>query len=145
MRLTSSAFADGATIPKRYTADGDDVSPPLTWTEPPAGTSSFALLCEDPDAPNGTFVHWVVWDIPADRRELREAANGSLREGENSFGGKGYGGPSPPRGKPHRYVFRLLALDNRPALGEGASALELARALEGHILGDAALIGMYGR
>jgi Raf kinase inhibitor-like YbhB/YbcL family protein len=148
MRLTSAAFADGATVPVRYTADGENVSPPLTWQRGPDGTSSFALICEDPDAPSGLFVHWLVWNIDASQLELaegfRDAAGGPL-QGENGFGSIGWGGPSPPRGKPHRYVFRLYALDTKLSLGRGASRADLERALEGHVLDETMLIGTYGR
>ena len=150
MKLTSSAFADGATIPRRYTADGENLSPPLTWNEGPPGTKGYALVCEDPDAPSGFFVHWLVWDIAPMNRELREnlpkagETNGVL-QGENGFGRIGWGGPSPPRGKPHRYVFRLYAVDEKPPIGAGATRDELEDALEGHVLAEAMVIGMYGR
>src|SRR2546426_12557047 len=117
LELTSTAFRDGQSIPTKYTADGRNISPPLAWTDPPAGTKSFALICEDPDAPRGTFTHWLAFNLPAESRELPEGLSaeatrpdGSL-QGTNDFGKPGYGGPSPPPGKPHRYVFQLLALD----------------------------------
>jgi Raf kinase inhibitor-like YbhB/YbcL family protein len=148
MRLTSPAFADGATIPRRYTADGEDVSPPLTWQRGPDGTSSFALICEDPDAPSGLFVHWLIWNIDAAQLELTEDfadVPGGPMQGENGFGSIGWRGPSPPRGKPHRYVFRLYALDTKLSLLRGADRAALDRALGGHVLDDTLLIGMYGR
>jgi Raf kinase inhibitor-like YbhB/YbcL family protein len=146
-RLSSSAFADGATIPQRHTADGEDVSPRLTWDGAPAATESFALLCEDPDAPSGTFVHWLVWDMKPGQRELNEGipASASLRQGQNGFGQTGYGGPKPPPGRPHRYIFRLWALDTTLGLKNGAKRDELERAIEGHVLAEARLTGMYGR
>jgi Raf kinase inhibitor-like YbhB/YbcL family protein len=150
MRLTSAAFADGATIPRRFTADGEDISPPLTWNGAPPGTESFAVLCEDPDAPSGLFVHWLVWNVAPDRLELREAlpkagdANDVL-QGENGFGRIGWGGPSPPPGKPHRYVFRLYALDTKLKLSAGAARDDFDRAIEAHVLSETMLIGMYGR
>src|SRR5439155_12041068 len=132
LTLTSSAFTDGATIPVRYTADGDNGSPPLAWTDPPGGTKSFALVCEDPDAPSGSFVHWLVWDIKADARGLKQGVShtgdaSGIHQGENGFGSIGYGGPSPPPGKPHRYVFHLYALDDRPALEPGVAREDLER------------------
>lgn len=150
LTLTSPAFANGATIPRRYTADGEDISPHLTWNEGPSGTVSFALVCEDPDAPSGLFVHWLVWNIPADESRLRPdfpatAETAGIRQGENGFGNPGWGGPSPPPGKPHRYVFRLYALDTALDLPGGASRTELDRAIEGHVLAESILIGMYGR
>jgi Raf kinase inhibitor-like YbhB/YbcL family protein len=145
-RLTSPSFADGSTIPTRHTADGENVSPPLTWTGAPEGTESFVLVCEDPDAPSGTFVHWLVAGIPATCRELREGLHRvDLVEGENGFGELGWGGPSPPPGAPHRYVFRLYALDTTPTLEAGARRPDFDRAIEGHVLHEAVLIGMYGR
>src|SRR5439155_18795117 len=115
LELTSTGFQEGKPIPKKYTADGQNVPPPLKWNDPPAGTKGFALICEDPDAPRGTFTHWLLFNLPADARELAEAVspeathpNGTL-QGTNDFGEHGYGGPSPPAGKPHRYVFKLFA------------------------------------
>jgi hypothetical protein len=150
MKLMSSAFADGATIPRRYTADGENIPPPLAWSEPPASTESFAIVCEDPDAPSGLFVHWVAWNIKADARELTEAIPATadaygIRQGENGFGKTGYGGPSPPRGRPHRYRFRLFALDNRPNLRSGATRAQFDHAIEGHVLAQGVLVGRYGR
>src|SRR5437762_6437024 len=111
LELTSTAFKEGDTIPKQYTGDGTNAPPPLKWADPPAGTKSFALICEDPDAPRGTFTHWVMWNLPAEARELGEGAPpGGAIQGKNDFGKIGYGGPAPPPGKPHRYVFRLDAL-----------------------------------
>lgn len=152
IRLTSSAFADGAAIPERHTADGENVSPQLTWSSPPPRTESFALICEDPDAPSGDFVHWLVWNIPATRRQLEA---GELKEGlppteqrdvlqgKNGFALEGYSGPRPPPGKPHRYLFRLFALDRRLTLPPGAKRAELDRAMAGHILAQGLLVGTY--
>lgn len=151
MVLSSSAFAQGATIPKEHTADGPDTSPPLSWTEPPAGTKSFALLCEDPDAPRGLWVHWVIFNIPANARSLpagvpkHDSLPDGSRQGRNDFGRVGYGGPSPPRGKPHRYFFRLYALDCTLGLPSGATRDMLLKAMQGHILEQAELMGMYSR
>lgn len=149
LTLSSPAFADGAPIPKRHTADGEDVSPSLTWSGTPAGTTSLALICEDPDAPSGSFVHWLAWNIGAEARDLREGvpaqAGSGIEQGENDFGRTGYGGPKPPPGKPHRYVFRLFALDAALELANGATRADFERAIEGHILAEAKLVGLYQR
>ena len=149
--LESSAFANGATIPRQYTCDGADQSPPLQWFELPEGTGSLALIVEDPDAPRGTFVHWVLYHLPPEPPDLaagtpRQAIlpNGA-RQGRNDFRRVGYGGPCPPRGPAHHYHFRLYALDAAPDLTPGASASEVRAAMNGHVLGEAELIGLYGR
>jgi Raf kinase inhibitor-like YbhB/YbcL family protein len=151
IELTSKAFQPGGTIPKQYTGDGVDRSPPLAWSEPPAGTQSLALICEDPDAPRGTWVHWVLFNLPAQSRELEEGlpttetlGNGA-KQGTNDFGNIGYGGPAPPKGKPHRYFFKLYALDGAVALPAGATKSKLMDALKGHILAQGQLLGQYGR
>jgi Raf kinase inhibitor-like YbhB/YbcL family protein len=148
--MTSAAFRDGERIPRRFTADGENLSPPLRWTDPPSGTRSFAIVCEDPDAPSGLFVHWVAWNIPADHRELKEGASrtaeaSGIRHGRNGFGNAGYGGPKPPPGKPHRYRFRLFALDAPLELPTGASRSELERSMAGHVLGSGTVVGTYER
>lgn len=151
MKLTSTAFQEGETIPRQYTADGKDVSPPLTWSGTPAGTRSFALICDDPDAPVGTWVHWVLFNLPADRFDLPEGlppertVMGDARQGTNDFKKIGYGGPAPPRGKPHRYFFKLYALDARLELKDGAGKPQLEAAMKGHILAEGRLLGKYGR
>ncbi len=146
LTVTSSAFSRGGAIPKKHTCDGADVSPALAWSGTPEATKELALLCEDPDAPGGTFIHWVAWDIPAGGGRLAEGASGPpLKGGTNGFGSRGYRGPCPPRGKPHRYFFHLFALDAPLRLAPGASADELRRAMKGHILGEAELLGTYGR
>lgn len=149
--LKSPAFAPNADIPKPYTCDGPDRSPPLRWTEPPKGTKSLALIMDDPDAPVGVFVHWVLYNLPAETRELpeelpkeRTLPNGA-RQGRNDFGRIGYGGPCPPRGPAHRYVFKLYALDTALAFGPGATKADLLKAMEDHILAQAELIGCYRR
>lgn len=149
--LKSAVFAPGATIPAQHTCDGADLSPPLEWTSPPAGTKGFALVCEDPDAPRGLWVHWVLWAIPATATALPEGLkpeqtlpDGS-RHGRNDFGKPGYNGPCPPRGAPHRYVFRLYALDAVPRLEPGATRPQLLDAIRGHVLGETELVGRYGR
>jgi len=150
LTLTSSAFANGAAIPARYTADGGNASPPLTWSEPPGGTKSFAIVCDDPDAPSGILVHWLAWDIKADTRALTPGVShtgdaSGVHQGENGFGTIGWSGPSPPRGKAHRYLFHLYALDCRPAIEPGAERADLERAMAGHVLAECVLIGRYGR
>jgi len=149
--ITSPVFEEGAYIPRKYTADGPDVSPPLQWTDPPAATKSFALICDDPDAPAGTWVHWVIWGIPPEARGLPERvptdkrlADGSV-QGTNDFRRIGYGGPAPPRGPAHRYFFKVYALDDALSLEPGATKSTLLEAMQGHILADAQLIGRYGR
>ena len=149
--ITSSSFKPGGSIPGAFTADGKDVSPVLSWENSPQGTQAFALVCDDPDAPGGTWVHWVIWNLPAAAKGLAEGippkktlADGSA-QGTNDFGRIGYGGPSPPSGKPHRYFFRLYALKEKLALAAGASRRELARSMEGKILGTAEVFGSYRR
>lgn len=151
LELTSTAFQEGGTIPRRYTADGENLSPPLKWLDPPPGTQSLALVVEDPDAPRKTWSHWVVFNIPAESRELAEGVvpreslpNGTL-QGKNDFGKIGYGGPAPPPGNPHRYFFRLHALDRRVDLPASAERDELLEAIEGHVLAVGELMGTYGR
>lgn len=151
LRITSEAFEGGQAIPKKYTGDGADVSPPLAWSDPPDATMSFALICDDPDAPRGTWVHWILFDLPADLRALAEAVpatetlpNGA-RQGKNDFNNLGYGGPAPPRGKPHRYFFKLLALDRALGLAAGATKEQLLAACKGYVLADAQLMGTYQR
>ncbi len=150
--LSSPAFADGDEIPIRYTCEGDDVSPPLRWTDPPEGTKSFALIVDDPDAPDPraprtVWVHWVVYDIPAEVRELAENASAAglpagAREGLNDWKRVGYGGPCPPIGR-HRYFHKLYALDvTLGDLGRPTKA-ELERAMRDHLLGEAVLVGTY--
>jgi len=148
-QITTTAFRDGSSIPKRFTCDGSDVSPALSWGDPPAGTISLAIIADDPDAPAGTWVHWVLYDLPADTRKLpegvakdRELPNGAL-QGRNDFGKIGYNGPCPPRGSEHRYFFKLYALDSRTGLKAGATKSELERAMKGHVLAQAQLVGKF--
>ena len=150
IKLTSSAFKDGAMIPARYTCDGKDISPPLNWSEVPEGTQSFTLICDDPDAPIGTWVHWVVYNIPDNVTALPEnvlphkSVMGNILQGMTDFRRIGYGGPCPPRGT-HRYYFKIYALDTMLNLPAGATKRELLRAMEGHILVEGQLMGRYGR
>lgn len=149
--LRAIAFQPGGDIPRRFTCDGPDVSPALRWTEPPAGTESFALIADDPDAPSGTWVHWAAYDLPATWRELPEGIAkikeipGGARQGSNDFPRIGYGGPCPPPGKAHRYFFKLYALDKKLDLKAGATKQDLEQAMKGHILAQAELMGRYHR
>jgi Raf kinase inhibitor-like YbhB/YbcL family protein len=150
MNLTSSAFTHGAMIPKKYTCDGRDISPPLSWSDPPEKTESFALIMDDPDAPMGTWVHWVIYNIPATARSLSEGVptdaelpDGS-RQGRNSWHRIGYGGPCPPSGT-HRYFFKLYALDTKLNLASGVTKEGLLQAMAGHIVAQAELMGRYSR
>lgn len=148
--LNSHSFSDGESIPKKYTCDAEDVSPELHWSDPPAA-KGFALIVDDPDAPSGTWVHWVVVNLPASAHDLPEAAGKraplpeGAQQGKNDFGKSAYGGPCPPPGKPHRYFFKLYALDAKLSLKEGSTKAEVEKAIEGHILGQAQLTGRYGR
>ena len=148
--LQSSAFQNGGSIPKKFTCEAADVSPELTWSGAPEKTQSFALIADDPDAPMGTWVHWVIYDLPPNTSKLPEgvpkqeqAANGA--QGKNSSGKIGYGGPCPPPGKPHRYFFKLYALDSKLSLKPGARKPEVEAAMKGHVLAQAELMGKYGR
>ncbi len=150
MDLNSQAFRPGGMIPAKYTCDGADISPPLTLPDPPAGTKSFALIMDDPDAPVGTWVHWVIWNIPATTRALEEnipktasLPNGA-RQGTNDFKRIGYGGPCPPSGT-HRYFFKLYALDTTLNLPPETTKSVLEDTMRGHILVQADLIGKYTR
>lgn len=150
--LSSPEFDDGAPIPRRHTCEGDDLSPPLSWEGAPEETRSFALLCDDPDAPAGTWHHWALYDLPADRRSLPEgiptAAEASgARQASNDFRRLGYGGPCPPRGHgTHHYHFRLLALAvSRLELGVSPTCQEVAAAAAPHRLSEVRLIGTYAR
>ena len=141
--LTSSAFAAGGTIPRRHSCDGEDHSPPLSWTAPPTGTRSLALILDDPDAPGGRFVHWLAWGIPPDAGGLAEGEAAPL-EGRNGFGSVGYRGPCPPHGR-HRYRFLLHALGEELRLAPGAGVRELERTLTGNLLAVTELVGTYER
>ena len=149
-RLTSSAFQQGEPIPTIHSCDGEDRSPRLTWTNPPAGVQSFALIFDDPDAPGGTWVHWVLFNLPAETRSLPadvppdpELASGGVH-GSNSWNSIGYGGPCPPGGE-HRYFFKLYALDSVLDLEVSATKEQLLEAMEDHIVAEAELMGTYSR
>lgn len=150
MKLTSSAFEHHGGIPKKHTGEGEDVSPPLAWTNAPDGTRSFALICHDPDAPlvspgNYGFVHWVLYGIPGSASQLPESVQ-EHTAGVNNFGKQGYGGPMPPNGHgTHHYFFWLLALDAEPSLEQGLTMWELLERIEGNVVGMNRLVGTYSR
>lgn len=144
MKLTSPAFTEGATIPERFTCEGDDVSPALAWSGVPAGTTSLALICDDPDAPAKVWVHWVVWGVPPATAALPEGFDGA-HQGMNDSHRPGYGGPCPPPGKPHRYYFKLYALSDALDLPARATKADLERAMQGKILDQASLMGTFSR
>jgi Raf kinase inhibitor-like YbhB/YbcL family protein len=150
MKLTSTAFSEGGMIPAQYTCNGPDVSPPLNWEDVPEETKSLALIADDPDAPVGTWVHWVLYNLPADTHELQEdlpktkvLPNGAM-QGTNDFRKIGYGGPCPPGGT-HRYFFKLYALDELVDLNPGARKKDLLDAMKGHILAECQIMGKFSR
>jgi Raf kinase inhibitor-like YbhB/YbcL family protein len=151
IQLSSSAFREGQPIPAQFTCDGQDISPALQWGDVPAGTKSLALIADDPDAPVGTWVHWVLYDLPAETRTLpqgvptTETLKNGAKQGRNDFKKIGYGGPCPPPDKPHRYYFKLHALDTALTLMPGATKQQLLNAMTGHILGTGQLMGTYQR
>ncbi|WP_319416597.1 YbhB/YbcL family Raf kinase inhibitor-like protein [Marispirochaeta aestuarii] len=150
MKIESPVFRDGESIPAKYTCDGSDVSPPLSWSGVPGGVRSFSLICDDPDAPMGTWVHWVLYNLPGETAALPEdlpakgVLDGGGLQGKNDFGRIGYGGPCPPAGR-HRYFFKLYALDTLLSLKQGADKKELLKAMEGHIRGECRIVGHYAR
>ncbi len=150
LNIKSSAFEEGALIPEKYTCDGEDVSPPLSWTQPPKETKSMVLICDDPDAPMGTWVHWVLFGLSPDTLELAEGVShekevlGGVKQGLNDFRRYGYGGPCPPGGT-HRYFFKLYAVDTQVDLNAGATKNEILNAIKGHVLAEGELMGRYSR
>jgi Raf kinase inhibitor-like YbhB/YbcL family protein len=150
LEVKSDVFKAGEMIPKKYTCDDEDVSPQLSWGKVPGGTKEFALICDDPDAPMGTWVHWVAYGIPPTVTSLAENVakkdtTSGFNQGKNSFGKLSYGGPCPPHGSTHRYFFKLYALDRPLDLKPGATKDEIAKAMQGHIIAQGELIGRYGR
>jgi len=151
--VRTSAFAPGSPIPRKHTCDGDDLSPAISWAGAPATAREFAVICDDPDAPGGTFTHWVVWGIPRSAASLPEgveagdeiASLGSARQGTNGFRVRGYRGPCPPPGKPHHYHFRVYALADRIDLPAGSTVERLRSAMAGHVVGEGEIVGTYGR
>ncbi|MEW6716344.1 MAG: YbhB/YbcL family Raf kinase inhibitor-like protein [Chloroflexota bacterium] len=151
IQITSSAFEQGGTIPQEYTCDGSDISPPLSWSGVPEETLTLVLIMDDPDAPMGTWVHWVLYDISPDQEGLPEGVSkvenveGIGVQGRNDSRGIGYSGPCPPPGKPHGYNFKLYALDISLGFNPGATKSDVERAMQGHVLAQGILVGMYGR
>jgi len=152
LEIKSSAFENGAYIPVKYSCSSLDISPSLEWSDIPEGTKSFAIICDDPDAPSGVWVHWVIYNIPADKRSLEEnipkisQLSDGIIQGRNDFGSIGYGGPCPPLGSPHRYFFTIYALDTVLHLNQQIiEKKELIQAMQGHILAEAHLIGLFKR
>ena len=149
--ISSTSFPNEGDIPQKFTCDGADVSPALNWASPPAGTKSFALIADDPDAPVGTWTHWVAFNLPATSTGLPENVAkvemlpDGTHQGQNDFHKIGYNGPCPPPGKPHRYFFKLYALDQPLNLKPGASKQEVEKAIQGHILGQTEWMGKYQR
>jgi len=149
--LTTPAFPPGGDIPRKFTCQGADLSPALAWTDAPAGAQSFALIVDDPDAPAGTWVHWVAYDLPAATHQLPEGVAkiaqiaGGGTQGINDFGNLGYGGPCPPAGNAHRYFFKLYALKAKLDLKPGASKKQVVQAMQGQVLGEVQLVGKYRR
>lgn len=151
MQVKSTAFEENGLIPRKYTCDGADVSPPLRWLKPPAGTKSIALICDDPDAPMGTWVHWVIYGLSPETILLPEGVPpqksvlGGAKQGMTDFRRIGYGGPCPPKGPAHRYFFKVYALDMELNLPPGATKQDVEKAMKGHILSEGQLMGKYGR
>jgi len=149
-KLTSPAFEEEGMIPKKYTCDAEDISPPLIWESVPEGTKSLAIICDDPDAPMGTWVHWVLYNLPPNTKELQENVSSTetlengAKHGTNDFGDVGYRGPCPPGGT-HRYFFKLYALDTVLNLEAGIKKADLLNAMEGHIIFETQLMGKYFR
>ncbi len=147
--ITTSAFSSGAEIPRQYTCKGADTSPTLQWSGAPAKTAGFAIIMDDPDAPGGTWMHWVLWNLPASTHSLpdgvskREQLDDGSRQGRNSFGRVGYNGPCPPPGQTHRYFFRVYALDSKIELAPGAHRSELDEAMKGHVLAQSEYMGTF--
>ena len=150
LRVESPAFSEGGQIPRPYTCDGKDISPPLSWSGVPEAAKSLALICDDPDAPGKTWVHWVLFDLPpatgrlAEGIPARESVSGGGIQGTNDFRKIGYGGPCPPGGT-HRYFFKLYALDTQLKLSAAATKADVERSMKGHILAEGTLTGKYSR
>lgn len=144
MNIETVAFEQGKPIPDKFTCQGEDVSPELILKNVPAKTKSLVLIVDDPDAPSGTFDHWIAWNIPADTKKIAEGVS-LAEQGKNHFGNLGYNGPCPPPGKPHRYYFKLYALDTLLHLPSGSNKKQVENAMEGHVLGKSELMGTYQR
>ncbi len=144
MDIVSPVFEKGGNIPEKYSCDGKDINPPLEISDVPAGAESLALVMDDPDAPGGTFTHWVAWNIPPDTEKINEGEGPDFPQGKNDFGRSGYGGPCPPRGT-HRYYIKIFALDTTLDLGQDTDKARLESAMEGHVASKAMIIGKYTR
>jgi Raf kinase inhibitor-like YbhB/YbcL family protein len=144
MKITSSAFQEGATIPSKFTCDGADASPPLQIADIPSGAKSLALIVDDPDAPSGLFTHWMVWNLSPQTSTVAEGSAPKGVQGTNDFGKSGYGGPRPPSGT-HRYYFKIFALDRELDLSSGAKRTQLDAAMKGHVVAQGELMGRYSR
>jgi Raf kinase inhibitor-like YbhB/YbcL family protein len=144
MEVTSPAFVQEQIIPKKYTCEGENISPPLVFENSPAGTVCFAIIVEDPDAPKGVYDHWIVWNIPGEQKQLPEKAK-VPNQGVNHYGELRYRGPCPPPGNPHHYRFKVYALDRLLELSDGATKSQLEAAMKGHILAQGELVGIYQR
>jgi Raf kinase inhibitor-like YbhB/YbcL family protein len=145
IQIKSTVFEEGDTIPRVYTCDDQNISPPLSWTGVPQGSISLVLIMDDPDAPSGTFDHWILYNLPPDLTGLSQDNRSVGTEGKNGFGRVGYGGPCPPRGSNHRYFIKLYALDIAIELKAGASKTQVEHAMQGHILAQGQLMARYGR
>lgn len=145
IQITSTAFTEGENIPRLYTCDDQNISPPLAWTGIPTSTTSLAIIMDDPDAPAGTWVHWVLYNLPPNTTSLEQGKIGLGLDGKNDFNRFGYGGPCPPRGSNHRYFIKIYALDVELDLKSGASKAQVESAMRGHILVQGQLMGRYGR
>jgi Raf kinase inhibitor-like YbhB/YbcL family protein len=145
IQISSTAITEGGNIPRIYTCDDQNVSPPLAWTDVPTNTISLALIMDDPDAPSGTWVHWVLYNLPPNLTSLEQGRSGGGTDGKNDFNKLGYGGPCPPRGSNHRYFFKLYALDSTLDLKAGATKAQVENAMKDHILAHGQLMGRYGR
>lgn len=149
MLTIESVFESQQFIPSKYTCDGENISPPLKFLQVPQGAQSLVLIVDDPDAPRGTFDHWIIWNLPPHLKQLSEGApelkhlSPKPQQGKNGFGKNFYQGPCPPAGNPHHYHFKLYAIDKQLSLGDGASKLEVEKAMLGHILSQAELVGLY--
>ena len=151
MQIESPAFVEGEIMPAKYTCDGKDISPPLTWSDVPKGAKNLAIICNDPDAPLRPWVHWIIYCISPEKNGFpenmprTETLDEGMKQGKNSWGRIGYGGPCPPGTKPHRYYFKLYALDIALTIGPGVKKKQLSKTMEGHILAEAELMGKYVR
>ncbi|MDE1839151.1 MAG: YbhB/YbcL family Raf kinase inhibitor-like protein [Thaumarchaeota archaeon] len=144
LKVSSSAFRNEGNIPSEFTCDGQDISPPLSITNVPKGAKTLSIIMDDPDAPMGTFTHWIIWNIPSSKTQFAKGEKFSFPQGLTSFGVTAYGGPCPPSGT-HRYFFKIYALDTELDLSEGSSVMDLQKAMFGHVIAESTLMGKYSR